>query len=173
MTYFDYTLSTLQNFEKTIWSQKTWMKFIGTICLLKVLKNWQSVVKICHEGNVRYQMSSAYPDFKINCEETGREKQKIQYSKLDLSLSVHMQSAVLLPLCLVSIKTQTTRRINLATMRKLNRTVDMIILLYVKFFFYSRSELTGSDSTCKHQRLVILWGSFYVTTVLDEFQSFI
>ena len=30
MTYFDYTLSVLQNFQKTIWSQKTWMKFTVT-----------------------------------------------------------------------------------------------------------------------------------------------
>ena len=45
VTYFDYTLSILQNFEKTI----------GTFCFLKVLKNWQSVVKICHGDNVRYQ----------------------------------------------------------------------------------------------------------------------
>ena len=55
ITYFDYTLSILQNFEKTIWLQKTWMKPIGTFCFLKVLKNWQSVVKICHVDNVRYQ----------------------------------------------------------------------------------------------------------------------
>ena len=43
ITYFDYTLSILQNFE------------IGTFCFLKVLKYWQSVVKICHVDNVRYQ----------------------------------------------------------------------------------------------------------------------
>ena len=53
MTYLDYTLSILQNFEKTIWSQKTWMKFIGMFCFLKGY--WQSVVKICHVDNVMYQ----------------------------------------------------------------------------------------------------------------------
>ena len=27
LTFFDYTLPVLQNFEKTIWVQKTWIKF--------------------------------------------------------------------------------------------------------------------------------------------------
>ena len=60
----------------------------------------------------------------------------------------------------------------LDTTRKLNLNVDMMILLYVKFFFYSRSKLTGSDPTGEHQRPIILWGSSYVTVLLDEFQSF-
>ena len=42
--------------------------------------------------------SSVYVYFKINCEKTGKEKQKNSvFPKLDLSLSVHMQSAVPLP----------------------------------------------------------------------------
>ena len=43
VTYCDYSLSILQNFEYKI----------GTFCFLKFLKNWQSVVKICHMDNVR------------------------------------------------------------------------------------------------------------------------
>ena len=35
MIYFDYPLTILQNFEKTIWSHKTWMKFIGTFVFSK------------------------------------------------------------------------------------------------------------------------------------------
>ena len=48
-----------------------------------------------------------------------------------------------------------------------------IILLYVKFSFYSRSKLTGSDPASEHEWPVILWGSLYVAVRLEEFQSFV
>ena len=79
------------------------MKVIGAFCFLKVLKNWQSVAKICHVDNVRYQNILAYRHILKSIVKKLEEKnQKFSFSKLDLSLPVHMQSAVLFPLILYS-----------------------------------------------------------------------
>ena len=60
LTYFDYTLPVLQNFEKTMWVQKTWI---------------ESIVK-----------------------ELKKKRQKFHFSKLELILSVCMQSSALIRL---------------------------------------------------------------------------
>ena len=83
MTYFDYTLSILQNFEKTIWSQKTWMKFIDTFCFLKVLKK-RSVVKICGQCEVSKRLAYRHI-LKSVVKKLEEKNQKFSFSKLDLS----------------------------------------------------------------------------------------
>ena len=55
MTYFDYTLPILQNFEKTKCANELHLSFLQSNSFLKVLENRQGVVKICHVNNVRYQ----------------------------------------------------------------------------------------------------------------------
>ena len=55
MTYFDYTLPILQNFEKTKCANELHSSFLQSNCFLKVLENCQGVVKICHVDNVMYQ----------------------------------------------------------------------------------------------------------------------
>ena len=67
------------------------MKFVGTFCFLKVLKNWQSVAKICGQCEVSKHLAYRHilKPFVKNLEE---KNQKFSFSKLDLSLSVHVQS---------------------------------------------------------------------------------
>ena len=55
MTYFDYTLPILQNFEKTKCANELHSSFLRSDCFLKVLENWQGVVKICRVNNVSFQ----------------------------------------------------------------------------------------------------------------------
>ena len=78
------------------------MKVIGTFCFLKVLKNWQSVAKICR-GQCEVSKHLAYRYILKSIVKKLEEKnQPFSFSKLDLSLPVHMQSAVLFPLILYS-----------------------------------------------------------------------
>ena len=68
------------------------MKFIGTFCFLKVLKNWQSAVKICGQCEVSKHLAHRHI-LKSIVKKLEEKNQKFGFSKLDLSLSVHMQSA--------------------------------------------------------------------------------
>ena len=70
------------------------MHFIGTILFSQ---SFNELTKCSQNMSCEVSKRLAYAYFKINCDETGRENQKFSFSKLDLSLSVHMQSAVLPP----------------------------------------------------------------------------
>ena len=70
---------------KTIWSLKTWMKFIGTFCFLKVLKNWQ-----CNQnmscGQCELSKCLVYRHIlKSIVKKLERKNQKFTFSKLDLN----------------------------------------------------------------------------------------
>ena len=60
MTYFDYTLPVFQNFEKTIWQQKTWMKFNQVFWhkLFSHILKW--IVKELKEKKQKFRFSKLY-----------------------------------------------------------------------------------------------------------------
>ena len=84
--------------ENNLIAENFGMKFIDTFCFLKGLKNLQSVVKIHHVDNVISNCLVYRHILKSIVKKLEEKNQKFSFSKLDLSLSVHMWSALLLPL---------------------------------------------------------------------------
>ena len=92
MQYLDENLPILLNVEKTILMQSSLFSKI-------VLKNWQSVIKIFHVNNLMLTKRLAYRHIlKSIVMKLNEKKQKIFFYELKSNLSVHVGSAVLIPL---------------------------------------------------------------------------
>ena len=114
MTYFDYTLSILQNFEKNNLIADNLNEVHWHISFSQSFEELAKCSRNVSCGQCDVSKCLAYRYMLKSIVKKLEEKnQKFSFSKLDLSLSVHMQSAMLLPPdCGHSVRLQNHLRLN-------------------------------------------------------------